>query len=142
MNFSIFKYISIKYFKHNIKELLYIVISCILCIAILFCGFNFKISYEMYQYNNELEAYGDYDFLFYDLTDEEFNKIETSEIVTKSGRMQRVGTGITDDEAYYIIGTIDENASSMLSVTKEESKLPKEKNDVLISKELLQKNEH
>jgi hypothetical protein len=113
-----------------------------LCIAILFCGFNFKISYEMYQYNNELEAYGDYDFLFYDLTDEEFNKIETSEIVTKSGRMQRVGTGITDDEAYYIIGTIDENASSMLSVTKEESKLPKEKNDVLISKELLQKNEH
>ena len=138
MRAKLFKYISYKYYLHHISHVICIILPIILCISSLFCILQLKTSYEMYQYNKILSDYGDYDFLMYDVTDEDYRKLSDSDYVQKVGKVYRIGTAVYNDVAVSY-GVVDSYASDMLSINLTDGRYPEKVNEIIVSKEYLTK---
>ena len=113
-----------------------IILPIILCISSLFCILQLKTSYEMYQYNKILSDYGDYDFLIYDVSDEDYQKLSKCDSVQKVGKLYRIGAAEKND-VVVSYGVVDSCASDMLSINLIDGKYPEKDNEALVSKEYL-----
>lgn len=138
MKLKLFKYISYKYYKQHFSHVICIILPILICISSLLCIMQFKTSYETYQYNKVLSDYGDYDFLLYDMSDDDYLKLLDSDIVQEVGKLSRIGI-VSSNDIFVSCGVADRSAADMLSINLIDGNYPEQENEVLVSKGFLTK---
>lgn len=91
----------------------------------------------MYQFNKVLINYGDYDFMIYDVSDEDYQKMSNCDSILQTGIVNRIGIASTDETNLVSYGIADENAYDMLSICLINGRYPEKENEIAASKEYL-----
>lgn len=138
----LFNNVSFKYYKSHPIYALCILIPVILCVTAIFCMTNLKISSKMREYQNGLEWNGNFDFLFYDLSEDDLIKLKEAEEIKKIGIINRIANiNISQDsQQQFIVGYADETAQEMLPLKISYGHYPTKDNEILTTREFLMSN--
>lgn len=140
-NIELFKKISVKYHKSHIPYTACLLIPVLLCVIVIYNIINLQTSFKMHDYLAAVKIAGNYDFLMYDVSKDDMDKLASSDKITRVGvltRLKDINT-FENSDIRTTIGFADENAVEMLPLEITGS-YPQKENEILTTREFLVSN--
>ncbi len=127
--------LSIKYWLYHKKKALFILCSVSLCMAAMVISTLLVRSHKLGELDGYLQKSGDYDFAFYQLTEEGEQSLRADEHFSEFGEVYRSGyirgNGGTDYDAGYVA---DARSEEMLHLTPVKGRYPRKSGEICIDR--------
>ena len=130
--------VAFKYWLFHGRELFSIILTIAVSMAsILACTFLVR-GMSVKQYEGLLDAYGSYDYIFLNIDDKDYERIEASNLFEKGGILKIYGEVDSVSEKTYTAGSLDKSGEELYHYSCKEGRYPQDAKEITATKECLE----
>jgi putative ABC transport system permease protein len=130
--------LSIKYWLSNKKRLASLVLSMIVGVVAIIVSSYLVRSMTLAGYKETFNYSGDYDYLLYNLTDEQYTEYVNSDLFSEVGTMMNLGEFESPNGIVFNAGSLDKNGESLYSIPVETGHYPLNENEITASRSVFE----